>query len=417
MATVVKFEGVSKQYFTGERKSSLREVISTLPKRLIHKVTTKEDSTDRFWALKEVSFDIEKGEVLGIIGPNGAGKTTALKLLSGVTKPTTGQIYIKGRISALIELGAGFHPELTGRENIYLNGVILGLSRAEINHKFDSIVSFSGLTKFIDTPVKRYSSGMYVRLGFAVAAHVDPDILLVDEVLAVGDHEFRVRCIDRFRQLNSNGVTTVLVSHQRQLIESLCTRAVFLNEGRIEFDGNPGEAWDHYLAAVSEDRFKSIDKDHEGSVNAGMSIKNVEILDGKGVPRSFFKAGESMRASIAFSVNEYTEDPVFYARFYRDGMLVHGTNSARFKIKGAYHPGDAGTAMVEYDALNLLEGTYEFCLGIEKSFYSLASYDRVEPIVITIGSYLKQGAGIAQLDHNWAVLNSHPTSDKNLLKR
>ena len=227
----ILFDGVSKRYRLGTL-GTLRSAVAAL----VHR-ESNHNGPRHFWALKDVSFRVEPGDSLGLIGPNGAGKTTTLKLLSNITHPTSGHIAVSGRASSLIELGAGFHPELTGRENVFLNGAILGLSRREIQRKLDAIIAFSELERFIDTPVKRYSSGMYVRLGFAVAAHVEPDVLLVDEVLAVGDSSFRHRCIDHMHGLQKNGTTVVFVSHNMHLIRSMCNSALLLTGGQIHTSG------------------------------------------------------------------------------------------------------------------------------------------------------------------------------------
>src|SRR5215216_1742714 len=208
---------------------------------LLRKLLSIRKRREDFWALKDISFDVQRAEALGIIGHNGAGKSTILKLLSRITTPTNGEIMINGRLSALIEVGSGFHPELTGRENIYLNGSILGMRRREIAAKLESIVEFAGVRQFIDTPVKRYSSGMYVRLGFSIAAHLDPDILLLDEVLAVGDAAFQQKCIQRITELKKSGTTIVFISHDLRAVQKLCDRVILLKKGQIEADGGPEE--------------------------------------------------------------------------------------------------------------------------------------------------------------------------------
>src|SRR5215213_1184921 len=208
---------------------------------VLRKLLSIRKRREDFWALKDISFDVQRAEALGIIGHNGAGKSTILKLLSRITTPTNGEIMINGRLSALIEVGSGFHPELTGRENIYLNGSILGMMRREITKKLESIVEFAELRQFIDTPVKRYSSGMYVRLGFSIAAHLDPDILLLDEVLAVGDAAFQQKCIQRITELKKSGTTIVFISHDLRAVQKLCDRVVLLKSGQIEADGEPTE--------------------------------------------------------------------------------------------------------------------------------------------------------------------------------
>ena len=207
---------------------------------------------EEFWALKDVSFSIDSGDVVGIIGRNGAGKSTLLKLLSRITEPTSGSIRLRGRVASLLEVGTGFHPELTGRENIFLNGAILGMARAEIKRKFDEIVAFAEVEKFLDTPVKRYSSGMYVRLAFAVAAHLEPEILIVDEVLAVGDAQFQKKCLGKMQDVSKGGRTVLFVSHNMGAVTTLCRKAIWLNGGRIVRTGSAREVVDEYLTASSE---------------------------------------------------------------------------------------------------------------------------------------------------------------------
>jgi lipopolysaccharide transport system ATP-binding protein len=224
---------VYKRFRRGELHDSLRDLLPALTRRLLRAPSTAQLAEQEFWALKDVCFEVERGEAFGIIGPNGAGKSTILKLLCGIMKPTSGLLKANGRLSALIEVSAGFHPDLTGRENVYLNGTILGLSRADIRRRFDEIVAFSGLEEFIDTPVKRYSSGMFARLGFSVAAHVDPEILIVDEVLSVGDHAFQKKCLQRMTDVLKAGTTIVFVSHNLDAVATLCARSVLLMRGQV----------------------------------------------------------------------------------------------------------------------------------------------------------------------------------------
>src|SRR5579864_5032075 len=247
---VLRVACLSKSYRIGEREpyKALRDVaagVFTAPLRRAKRV--KAEPTDRIWALAGVSFDVRQGEVLGLIGRNGAGKSTLLKILSRITEPTEGQVILRGRVGALLEVGTGFHPELTGRENVFLNGTILGMRRAEILRRFDEIVEFAGVARFLDTPVKRYSSGMQVRLAFAVAAHLEPEILLVDEVLAVGDAEFQRKCLDKMDAVGHTGRTVLFVSHNMQAVTRLCTRALLLEQGRLVFDGSADDAVDRYL--------------------------------------------------------------------------------------------------------------------------------------------------------------------------
>jgi lipopolysaccharide transport system ATP-binding protein len=242
----IRVEDVAKCYVIGAQRE---EALSSSLSRLFS--SEKARPTETFWALNNINFALHQGEVLGIVGKNGAGKSTLLKILSQITKPTTGKIEINGRIASLLEVGTGFHPELTGRENIYLNGTILGMTRKEVKEKFDEIVAFSGVEKFIDTPVKHYSSGMYVRLAFAVAAYLEPEILIIDEVLAVGDAEFQKKCLGKMKEVAGHGRTVIFVSHNMEAVKSLCDRAIFLENGSVVKDGHPIEIIEYYLQKQS----------------------------------------------------------------------------------------------------------------------------------------------------------------------
>src|SRR5712692_6188799 len=246
--------GFKSLFSRNGRSSSLASQPSTLSGQqsaVSGQLSSVDGRSNTFWALKDVSFEVKHGEVVGIIGRNGAGKSTLLKILSRITEPTTGQVQIDGRVASLLEVGTGFHPELTGRENIFLNGAILGMRRAEIARKFDEIVDFSEIEQFLDTPVKHYSSGMYVRLAFAVAAHLDPEILIVDEVLAVGDVAFQKKCLGKMNEVSKSGRTVLFVSHNMAAVENLCQRGVVLERGRVVFDGTAKDAVQHYLSGIS----------------------------------------------------------------------------------------------------------------------------------------------------------------------
>jgi lipopolysaccharide transport system ATP-binding protein len=247
---VIEAEGLSKRYRLGQLQKGYDTLRDTIAHGVNHMLSREHrPPAEEIWALDDVSFSVEQGEVLGVIGPNGAGKSTLLKILTRITTPTRGSALIRGRVGSLLEVGTGFHGELTGRENVYLNGAILGMTRREITRKLPDIVEFSGVEKFIDTPVKRYSSGMYVRLAFSVAAHLEPEILLVDEVLAVGDAEFQRRCLGRMEELSSHGRTVLFVSHQMQVLARLCDRAILLREGKLVQDGPSEQVVAHYLQA------------------------------------------------------------------------------------------------------------------------------------------------------------------------
>jgi len=261
MTPAIKIENLSKKYVIGhqkqERYTALRDVmmhkLRGFGERIRHPLSPnrEEINVEEFWALKDINLEIEQGDRVGIIGRNGAGKSTLLKVLSRITEPTSGKIHINGRVASLLEVGTGFHPELSGRENIYLNGAILGMGRNEIKRKFDEIVDFSGVEKFLDTPVKRYSSGMYVRLAFAVAAHLEPEILVVDEVLAVGDTQFQKKCLGKMEDVGKDGRTVLFVSHNMAAITSLCQRVVLLDAGRKEYDGSVSEGIVQYYSGGS----------------------------------------------------------------------------------------------------------------------------------------------------------------------
>jgi lipopolysaccharide transport system ATP-binding protein len=244
----VVLDGVWKKFRLGERHDSLRDLLPAALSRIFRPRTEALEATE-FWAVKDVSFSVPQGEALGIIGPNGAGKSTALKLLTRILRPNRGHCHVHGRVGALIEVAAGFHPDLTGRENVYLQGAIMGMKRGYIASRFDEISAFAGIEKFIDTPIKRYSSGMQARLGFSIAAHMDPDVLIVDEVLSVGDISFQARCMERMEQHIKDGVTVVFVSHNLQAVASLCNRAVVLGAGVLQYDGPVAGAIDAYLRA------------------------------------------------------------------------------------------------------------------------------------------------------------------------
>ncbi len=272
MPSVINVQGLGKKYILShrqqERSPLLRDVLANGVKNLFKRDALEKDfANEEFWALKDLSFDIQQGDRVGIIGRNGAGKSTLLKILSRITEPTTGRFKITGRVASLLEVGTGFHPELTGRENIFLNGAILGMSKAEINRKFDEIVAFSEIERFLDTPVKRYSSGMYVRLAFAVAAHLEPEILIVDEVLAVGDAQFQKKCLGKMNEVSEQGRTVLFVSHNMAMISNLCRKGIVLDAGRAAFQGPISEAILNYYQGAHEKN--GSDTAHE-SDNAGL---------------------------------------------------------------------------------------------------------------------------------------------------
>ncbi len=268
------------------------------------KVEAEKDGAQEFWALKDVSFDVQPGEVVGLIGRNGAGKSTLLKILSRITEPTEGEALINGRVGSLLEVGTGFHPELTGRENIYMNGTILGMKKAEIDAKYDRIVEFSELAKFIDTPVKRYSSGMYVRLAFAVAAHLEPEILVIDEVLAVGDAQFQRRCLGKMEEVSQAGRTVLFVSHNMPAILRLCSKAVLLDAGRLVKMGTAEDVVSHYLTTMAEAQESRVWSADAAPGTSQLRLVGVSVTKSDGTPAAVFNVTEEVSVRLRYCVAE-----------------------------------------------------------------------------------------------------------------
>ena len=306
-ALAIQVKNLSKRYRIGvhERYGTLRESLMTALKspflqlRRIGKPIPEEET---IWALQDVSLEVKEGEALGIIGRNGAGKTTLLKILSRITDPTKGRVVLKGRVASLLEVGTGFHPELTGKENIYLNGAILGMNRNEINRRFDEIVAFAEIEKFLDTPVKRYSSGMYMRLAFAVAAHLDPEILLVDEVLAVGDIAFQKKCLGRMGEVANEGRTVLFVSHNMAAVEKLCQRGLVLDKGEIRYIGSQSEAITEYLKDIAGNRV-SLVKRHDRIGSGDVKVLGIEVRDERGNRLDTVMSGQDVDIYLYFETS------------------------------------------------------------------------------------------------------------------
>jgi lipopolysaccharide transport system ATP-binding protein len=346
----IEIRHLSKMYRIGGENAPYETMQETLLKRLrnpLGKPNVKE-----FWALKDVSFNVKRGDVVGIIGRNGAGKSTLLKVLSRITRPTKGEVVLRGRVGSLLEVGTGFHPELTGRENIYLNGSILGMKHQEIQRQFDSIVEFAEVAQFLDTPVKRYSSGMYVRLAFAVAAHLNPEILIVDEVLAVGDAQFQKKCLGKMGEVARGGRTILFVSHNMAAVNALCTRAVLMRSGVLLEDGTPAEITEHYHAE-GKDASASIFTKSDGY------IRRVSATNGAGEPTNLFVYGDTLRLCIEMDAGDKlcTAPEV--------GIGVDTSLGQRMFTVGTYFsqqplPDFRGRVQIvcEVPGLNLAPGTY-----------------------------------------------------------
>lgn len=370
--TVIKAEGLGKKYLIGhqserERYTALRDVMARNVKDLWNKTRQvlsgqqllAGDEIEEFWALRDIDFEIKRGDRVGIIGRNGAGKSTLLKVLSRITEPSEGKVTIKGRVASLLEVGTGFHPELTGRENIYLNGAILGMTRNEIKKKFDEIVDFAGVEKFLDTPVKRYSSGMYVRLAFAVAAHLEPEILVVDEVLAVGDAEFQKKCLGKMEDVSKNeGRTVLFVSHNIEAIKNLCTNGIVLNAGCSVFQGSAQSAVLKYTQ-MNFKRIKNINLiDRLDRIGIGkIRVQEVWFEDEKGNELSVIETGELLKIKIKVQKLNFTGD-VYCSIVIKtiDGMRVW-TLSSEMKDQKISLTGN-NTFIFQIDKMPLIEKIY-----------------------------------------------------------
>jgi ABC-type polysaccharide/polyol phosphate transport system ATPase subunit len=427
----IELRNVSKIYrrYGGKQFSTLKSAL--LQRSILRDLKPRET----FPALTDVSFTVQKGSTYGVMGRNGSGKSTALKLVAGITKPTSGSVRVEGRISALIELGAGFHPEISGRENVFINGIMLGLTKREIQERFDAIVDFAELREFIDAPVKTYSSGMYMRLGFAVAINVNPDVLLVDEVLAVGDEGFTHKCLDKFAEFKRSNRTILLVTHSLNLIERFCDDALWLDEGRAMAHGDPKRVVGAYLTKVEEgeealmaattakaveeassDRSEEREQQDvlEESPRAErpsdptsemaqategrwgsreVEITDVALLDSQGQPSFVFHSGDPLSIRVKLRASQPTDDFVFgIGLFNADGVCCYGTNTYLERLAPQRLVGDA-EATFGIEALELVEGTYKLDLAIHKidgfpyDYHRLLYTFRVKSRIHDVGIY------------------------------
>jgi len=358
----IQCDRVWKRFTRGERANSLRDALPALARWALGR-GRDELGERQFWALSDVSFEVQRGEVLGIIGPNGAGKSTLLKILSSILVPNRGSIGINGRLTALIEVGAGFHQDLTGRENVYLNGAILGMSRREITRKIGEIVDFAGVAEFLDTPVKRYSSGMQARLGFSVAAHMDPDILLVDEVLAVGDAQFQQRCLERMHYFANSGRSIIFISHNLQAVSELCPQALLLVNGRRECLGPTAEVIQTYMTTMKQQDIVPM--------RGPTSIHRVRLLDAQGSETNRFEAAQQARLAFDLALDKPPAEYLlgFALKRVTDGLLV-----ADYNLELPLDGDVRGPVPMAIDfAANLLSGTYSVTLFL----LDKATYDKV----------------------------------------
>jgi ABC-type polysaccharide/polyol phosphate transport system ATPase subunit len=353
-------------------------------------------------ALEDVSFEVAAGETLGVIGPNGSGKSTLLKLLAGIVRPTRGSVEVRGRLAALLELGAGFHPELSGRENVEITGLLLGLTRREIAARFADIVDFAGVEEFLDAPVKTYSSGMAVRLGFAIAAHSDPDVLLVDEVLAVGDEAFSHRALEKFSEFERSGKTLVFVSHDLSLVAERCRRALWLEQGRLRADGPAGETVDRYRERVAEAEGRRRLAGMAGGARIGSGearIEQVRLLDAAGRPAGSLRAGEPASLEMKVRAAAPLSDFVFGFRMSTvSGVVVFGTNTALEGLRPERFEGD-GRVTLALPALDLAPGVYSLDAAVHAK--NGAPYDALSDVLRFEVASNRAGAGVWGPERRW----------------
>jgi ABC-type polysaccharide/polyol phosphate transport system ATPase subunit len=410
----IEVRDVRKNY----RRYGRRKSFGTLKSAILSGRLRRDLAADHsFEALRGVSFDVPAGKTFGIVGRNGSGKSTMLKLIAGIGRPTSGDVQVHGRVSALIELGAGFHPEISGRDNVFINGMMLGLSKREVASRFDEIVAFAELEDFIDEPVKTYSSGMYMRLGFSVAINVDPDVLLVDEVLSVGDEAFTHKCLDKFAEFRRRGRTVLLVTHSLDLVSRLCDEALWLDQGIVRGHGDPRRVIDAYLMDVAAAENKALDRPHVVAASPSEApsdmtkavegrwgsreaeILAVEFVRTDGVTAHVFESGEALAIRMRVRAHRALEDFVFgVALFSADGVCCYGTNT---DIEGA-EPGEfSGDGEVEFiiESLCLVAGTYKVDVAVHRRDGVPYDYHR-SLYTIRVTSRLNE-TGIVRPPHRW----------------
>ncbi|EKD55797.1 MAG: hypothetical protein ACD_59C00033G0005 [uncultured bacterium] len=379
MSLIIKVENLSKKYVIGhkakERYKTLRDTLAASFKNFfVGKRKVNNPEFEDFWALKDIDYEINEGDRVGIIGRNGAGKSTLLKILSRITEPTTGKITFKGRVASLLEVGTGFHPELTGRENIFLNGAILGMPKNDIQKKFDEIVEFSEVEKFLDTPVKRYSSGMYVRLAFAVAAHMEPEILIVDEVLAVGDAAFQKKCLGKMKGVSESGRTVLFVSHNMGAIEQLCNRGILLDKGLMVLSSDTNAVLSKYREFINRSQVTETSGIGNESTRRGtgeLRITSFQLLTKDNEPANEFDLGSTIRFKIGYKAIEELKG-LAVAIFFKSNSTNEMISSLRHEvISMTLAPGNTGEVIIEFDGQTLRPGEYPLYIHIsEKSYYS-----------------------------------------------
>ena len=421
MAPILEVRGLSKKYILGRSRrqnESMRELILRGMHKPIDVLRGQNGSQEtEFWALRDVSFDVNHGDVLGVIGRNGAGKSTLLKIMSRITDPTQGYITVRGRLSSLLEVGTGFHPELTGRENIFLNGAILGMTKAEISAKFDEIVAFSEIEKFLDTPVKRYSSGMFVRLAFAVSAHLNPEILVVDEVLAVGDMAFQKKCLGKMSEVSQGGRTVLFVSHNMAVVQNLCSNAIVLSEGKLVLHGTAKDAIDFYLHSVrgegSQGHVLDISKAPRRT-GLRSALQRIEFYTRDNAPMcGTLPMGESLQVRVHFVLEEPRDRIEVGLGF--DNMFGQRIFTAHTSFEpGFFQREQVGpqTYVCNIPSLTLVPGEYTVRVWVDSWGSSVDLVDDAARIQVIESDYYGTGRvpwnGAFVLEHHWYLEQSIP---------
>ena len=417
----ISFEGVSKRFALSfdRPQTVLESIIGIFRRRSPDRGNQRE-----IWAVKDVTFDINDGQCVGIIGRNGSGKSTLLKLCTRILRPNEGEIRVRGRVSALLELGTGFHPDLTGRENIYLNASLLGLNRNDVNAVIDDIIAFAEIGEFIDVPVKNYSSGMYMRLGFSVAIHMRPDILIVDEILAVGDQAFQNKCYERIYEMKRQGVTIIIVSHHLDTVRNICSEVIWMDRGRVRKVGQTEEILHHYLSHMLGTDDVSVSAaivvgNFERWGTGEVQINEVRLLNGAGAAQNKFKTGEPLTIELHFRANEPVENPEFGLALHRsqDGVHVTGPNNL---VAGRPMGRVSGEGVVRYriDRLPLLPAKYLLTVAVQNSKLQ-TSYDYHHQAyfltVIPGGSKEEHGLIEIPADWEWEFAPSEPVDSSPIL--
>lgn len=426
LSTVIRVENLSKRYFLSHRQQerfpTFRDALTKTARSLGHKLShplrasggqpdPEVSGTEEFWALKDVSFEVKRGDRVGIIGWNGAGKSTLLKIVSRITEPTIGRVSVKGRVASLLEVGTGFHPELTGRENIYLNGAVLGMGRAEIRRKFDEIVSFAEVEKFLDTPVKRYSSGMYVRLAFSVAAHLEPEILIIDEVLAVGDAQFQAKCLQKMKRVALDGNTVLFVSHNLGVVENFCNRGVLLKSGKVLAQGTASDIVKNYLEICQEQSNNNLDlvEFYSSMSKKTLVFEKISIMQDKKTVKSI-EMGKGLQIVLKYRLKKPTKFLKFGIHLLNSvGNLVCilSPNQQISEFEGVMK--DDGTIYCNIPFLNLLPDTYILNVscdipGTQESYQlqNVASFQVLEKDVYFTGVIPSKIHGLVYFPAEWS---------------